>query len=238
MSLKAVVESLDAVPEALRGLYAEKDGKHVLQVEPAGGLSLECVSGLRKALDTERATRKEREALLKQFGDLTPDKLKEELKELERLRGIDLNKSAEKRAKEKVEAIRKSLHEEWSGKNAALEAQIDQIARVKAAEAAIAATGAPPELLMPHVLQRTKTVRTDDGIRVQVLNEAGEARHNAEGKDMTVADLIAEMRASDVFGRAFPAEDKRGSGVPPHKPAGGTGDSLVDSIRAKHPELR
>src|SRR4051794_12788266 len=54
MPLALIVEKLDAVPEALRGEYTEKDGKFYLNVD---GLDAHPdTAGLRNALKAERAT--------------------------------------------------------------------------------------------------------------------------------------------------------------------------------------
>lgn len=52
MALAPVVDSLDSIPEAVRGAYVEKEGKFVLDVE------MPDVSGLKKALESERGMNK------------------------------------------------------------------------------------------------------------------------------------------------------------------------------------
>ena len=86
MALKFTVDSLDDVSEAHRDLYAEKDGKFFLSVD-----GLEDNSGLKKALDTERETRKKYEKQIKSWERTgkTPEEITELLsatEEAERLK--------------------------------------------------------------------------------------------------------------------------------------------------------
>src|SRR4051794_27617528 len=53
MALKAIVETIDSVPEAVRGLYKEAEGKFILDVESVEGYALEDVSGLKSTLGAD-----------------------------------------------------------------------------------------------------------------------------------------------------------------------------------------
>jgi hypothetical protein len=122
MPLPVAVESLDAIPEAARAAYVEKDGAFVLDVE------LEDTSGLKSALQKEReaakaATRaaKELEARLAAFetekaataAGLTSEKLKEiEQQVAERIRGEyepKLAKAQEAEARSRSNALKAAL---------------------------------------------------------------------------------------------------------------------------------
>jgi hypothetical protein len=59
MALKAVLGSLDGLPEDVRRLYAPRQGRFVLDVEAAGGLALEDVAALKNALSKERVNARE-----------------------------------------------------------------------------------------------------------------------------------------------------------------------------------
>ena len=72
MSLKLIVDSLDAVPEALRDLYAKsEDGKFHLGVD-----GIEDTTALKKALKTERDARATFEKQLKTFEGIDPEEAK------------------------------------------------------------------------------------------------------------------------------------------------------------------
>lgn len=88
-ALKAVLASkadVDALPEALRGLYIEQDGKFVLDAEveehpKVGGLK----SALKKERDAVATADKEFRALRERIGDMDPDKAREALKQIQAL---------------------------------------------------------------------------------------------------------------------------------------------------------
>jgi len=71
VTLKAVVETIDSVPEAVRGMYAEKDGKFHLQVE--GMVSADKLSEFR---DNNIKLLRERDELTKRFEGIDPDAVK------------------------------------------------------------------------------------------------------------------------------------------------------------------
>lgn len=79
----ATKAELDALPEAVRGLYIEKDGKFVLDAD------FEDVGGLKTALEKERSNRSTLEKTLadirKQLGDADPAKARDALKKLQEL---------------------------------------------------------------------------------------------------------------------------------------------------------
>ncbi|UUX51799.1 hypothetical protein NUH88_08870 [Nisaea acidiphila] len=75
MPLPAVTESLDAVPEAARAFYIET-GEGGFRLDAEG---VEDVSGLKSALEKERAARKELKAELENRGEAGPDTARERL---------------------------------------------------------------------------------------------------------------------------------------------------------------
>lgn len=80
--------------------------------------------------------------------------------------------------------------------------------------AAVEAAGGFAELLMPHLKAR---LDWQDGAAV-VLDEAGTPRDG-----MGVDDLIAELRDSQLYGRAFRPSGAQGFGLAAHQAAGDTG---------------
>lgn len=83
MALKAVLASLDEVPEALRSLYVEKDGKFLLDVEGVVP---------KERLDEFRTTNvnllKERDALkaqVEKYKDIDPEKARTALTQLQKI---------------------------------------------------------------------------------------------------------------------------------------------------------
>ena len=118
MALKAVVESLDEVPEAVREMYKQDGDAYRLEVE---GVEFEDeVAGLKTALEREREERKKLAKALKGKPDLTA----EDAEELERLR------------QERAEAERKKLEAEgkWEELRTKLQKEYDEKVQAKAAE--------------------------------------------------------------------------------------------------------
>jgi hypothetical protein len=213
MALPAIADTLDAVPEAAREFYEAKDGKFALKI--AGG---DDVTGLKTALQRERQAAKDAAKAAKQFADLglTP----EEIAELKAAKDAE----AEERAK------RTGEFESFKAQQAkALAAKDDELARTRGrletvlrdreAATAIAEAKGRAKLLLPHITAQTRVV--DDAVRV--VGADGQVRYNPQGLPMTVAELVAEMRADEAFGPAFEGSGASGSGAPPIGGTGGTG---------------
>lgn len=158
MSLPAVTESLDAVPEAARAFYVEsEDGSYRLDAD-----GVEDVSGLKSALEKERAARKALKA--------------------------ELDRVAETEATADNEG----------------EARLRAALVTAEARAAILAEGGIPELLLPVLAPRLTLSDSDGEIAVTV----------ADAEDTTARDLVLELQASPVYGRAFDNPARGGSGAP------------------------
>lgn len=75
IKLKSVVEALDAVPEAYRERYTERDGKfHLDEIE------IDDKQEVHTALEKEREERRKAKEQLEKFNGLDPDKAREALK--------------------------------------------------------------------------------------------------------------------------------------------------------------
>ena len=220
MALKAVIDSADAIPQGMADYYTEKDGKFVLAVEPVGGYALEDITGLKNALGTERTRAETLERTVAKFKDLDPDKARTALAELEELKKLDPTAEADKIANAKFEAAKAQLLEKHGDEintrdervNALL-GSVDRLVRQSAAVKAIADARGSVDLLLPHVLGHTRVVEKDGDFVVEVVDRAGNVRiGNSKGDPMDLAGLLAEMRASEVFGRAFDGDGQSGSG--------------------------
>ena len=238
--LKAVVEKIEDAPETVRSFYkAREDGKFVLAVEESDGYALENISGLKSALGKERSTREQLERDVVRFKDIDPDKAREALEKWAEFQAIDPAKEADKIANTKFEAARDQLvksHEAAlkpvTDRNAKLEAAVDGLTRKQTATLAIAEAKGAVELLLPHVLKHTKVKETDDGeFETEVVDAAGALRFNAKGEPMTVRELVAEMRGSEAFARAFDGDGQSGSGKQPDK-LGGSNKADVGGDKA------
>ncbi len=80
---------------------------------------------------------------------------------------------------------------------------------------AIAANKGAPELLLPIISAQTKVIKDGDEYVVRVVDQAGDPRGNSSGGFMNVEDLVKELKASAVYGRAFESEGQSGTGTKP-----------------------
>lgn len=228
--LKAVVEAIDAVPEAVRGFYKEADGKFILDVEPVDGYALEDVAGLKSTLGKEMTLRKKLEKDVVKFKDIDPDKARDALAKLEELSSIDPTKEADKIASTKFEAAKTQLLEKHNGEIQTREARIGQLTKTvenllidQAATVAIAEAKGSIELLIPHVKAHTRVREADGKYFVDVVDKDGNARiGNSKGDPMTINDFVQELRKSETFGRAFDGSGQSGSGTRPGNGGGGS----------------
>lgn len=101
--------------------------------------------------------------------------------------------------------------------------EVNNYVAENAALAAIQEYKGSVKVLLPHVLSRVKVQKDEaTGKRIAtVLGEDGNPRVNAEGKFITPADLVKEMRADTEFSRAFEGPPGGGGGTPPGSGGGG-----------------
>lgn len=233
--LKAIVASLDDAPEAVRSFYtpgtadAGTEGRFVLKVDPVDGFALENVTGLKGTLSKEMTARKALEKANKAFEGVDPEKAREALAKYEEFANLDPAKEADKIAQTKVDAIKAQLIEKHTGELTAREQRIntllgavDGLTRKQAATAALAEAKGSVGLLLPHVLAHTRVKENDDGtFAVEVIDAAGNARiGDSQGRLMDIKGLVAEMRASDEYARAFDGDGNSGSGKQQDNPGG------------------
>ena len=231
MALKAIIDSVEGLPDGVKEHYTERDdGKFVLSVDPVDGFALEDVTGLKTALGKERTSREKLERDVVKFKDLDPDKAREALAKLDELTQIDPAKEADKIANTKFEAAKAQLLEKHNGEISSRDERIGHLSKTvesllidAAATQALAEAKGSVELLLPHVRAHTRVKEEDGKFTVEVVDKDGNARiGDAKGGIMDIKGLVAEMRQSDTFGRAFEGSGQSGSGKQPGG-AGGAG---------------
>lgn len=242
MPLPAVVEKLDAIPEAQRGLYKQDGDRYLLDVE---GAEDAFAGGLKKNRDQLLA---DVAKLKKQFDGVDPEeyrKLKEAAAKLdeEKAKAGGQWDQLKQQLIDRHEAEKKTLGEQ----TAKLEAQLHKVLAENVARAAIVAAEGSDALLLPHVLQFIR-IGTDEatGERVaQVVDAKGQPRiGNAKGEPMTIAELVAEFKANEQYAAAFKGSGASGSGAAgSQRPAGAAGvksrkelttDAARSAFIAKH----
>lgn len=220
MAIKAIVTKLDEAPEALREHYTERDGKFFLSVDAVEGFSLEDVTGLKAALGKERTERERFEGLTTKFKDLDPDKVRTALTELEALKAIDPTKEADKLANTKFESAKAQLVEKHTGEITERDQRINTLTKTveellidAVATGALAEAKGAVDLLLPHVRANTRVKEVDGKMTVEVVDKAGNVRiADGKGTPMDISGLVAEMRQSEAFARAFEGGGQSGTG--------------------------
>lgn len=198
MPLPATVDALDELPEPVRAYYLETgDGRWRLDAE-----GVEDVSGLKSALEKERAERKALKAALanRQAADGSDPTSAEESD------GAPTDPAPE--------PVQPSPPE--PDRTAALAARLIE----SEARSAIQAAHGVPELLLPAMMGRLSV--DADGLVVAVGDD---------GSTMDVARIVEALRADPIYGRAFDASGKGGSGAP----VAGRGDSGPVTVSAADP---
>jgi len=219
--LKAVLDTLDGVPDELRGLYVEDDGKFRLDAE-----GVEDVTGLKNALSREKIEAKK---LKMKYADIDPEKYAELLaREDEFTQGHLTDKQ-----KEQLESMKTQLqaaHAKEMGKMAdrakLLETALRRELISGRATTAINAAKGSVKLLLP-VIERQSDMLEEDGKFVPVvLDEHGQPRLNSEGEPMSYGELIAAFREDTEVAGAFEGIGSSGGGAP-RSAAGGGGKTVI-----------
>jgi len=251
------VESLDHVPSEYQSLYEQSENGYKIAdgVKPI----VDAYSGVNKALAEARQAKKaandeaaQRRHALKNFETLASEfgiepgenegvdaALKRYLADLQEKvsSGQDTKVNLEKIKGE----YERRLQEATTEKDKEIETLRSDIHRTKISDVAARALSEAKgsvELLMPHIESRCKVVKEDGRYEVRVTDEQGDFRSDGKGGWMNVSDLVAEMRQSKQFARAFDSETPSGGGARPSNPAAGasvrrqdrTNMSAVDKI--------
>lgn len=223
MALKALLDNLDGLNEAIQAEYTKTDdGKFRLNVEPVGGMALENVEGLKSTLGKVKRERDDFKSKVANFGDLDPDKARDALVKVEELSAIDPEKEADKLANKKVEAMKTQLAEKHAAelktsidKNDSLTHQLEGVMIDQAATKSIADRKGSIDLLLPHVRSQARLKTRDDGaFFVEVIDDHGNPRiGDSNGNAMTIDQLVESMSQSDAFARAFDGSGASGGGA-------------------------
>ena len=193
------VTDLADVSESYRSLYQPGEEGFILDPVLASRLD---VSGLLSALEKERGSGQSLEKELKAWRQLGAD--------------------PETAWAEKAKALTAEFTEQF---DAVLAAKDAEIARLKESNAeflittrahdALLKAGGSVDLLMPHIRSAVALVEDGGAAHIRILGTDGSIRETSEGTPMTLPELVAEMRNSPVFARAFDPTGNRGSGMDP-----------------------
>ena len=212
IKLKITKAEYDSLDEGIRGLYEEKDGSYQLTVD-----GIEDTSGLKSALQAERKARADFEKMAKQYQGLgkSPEEIIELVKKQDEAERGKLEQKGEwdKLKAQLLESHKKELtaREEAVQK---MKATLESYLVDASATEAIATAKGVPQLLLPHVKASVKVVEEDGKYHVRVVDKDGSPRMNSKGEYIGIKDLVAEMRESEIFMRAFDGDGTSGSNAP------------------------
>jgi DNA-binding transcriptional MerR regulator len=229
MEIEKVVDSLEAVPELLRGFYVEQgDGKY----------QLEDVTALRNSMThakRERDEARKRAKAVDRWEKL--GKSPDEIEELLKAREEEDTKKAE--AEGDHAKILKQHQDKWAKERADLEAELN--AARTSERSAIISTSIMAALtkanvteegadLLPDRLASRIVFETKDGTRVvKILQADGESPMAGSGKEgaATFDDLVKE--ATSKWPSLFKGSGRTGSGTPTNG-SGGAGSSDLSKL--------
>lgn len=238
MALNARVndEEFGQLSEAEQAHYAKdtESGEYVLEVKPVGTFELADTGNLKTALQRERSRASELEKAKKryeeQFGDLDPDQAREALKKVEEMDNWDPDQKLkehkerfEQQVAERYEQERKKIEgklnqtvEERDAQIQQLHKQLEQQLISSTATQAITEHKGSVKLLLPLIRHQTRMVKDEDGnVQVVVVDEKGEPRISTRSSstgNMTIEELVEEMKNDKEFARAFEGSGGSGSG--------------------------
>lgn len=219
MTLAAILDSLDKVPEALKPFYVEQDGKFVLDVEVEthpGAL------GVKSALDKERAANKAKDKQLAAWTalGLTADQIAEMKKAAD---DAEAKKATAAGDFQKIQAQRDEAHKKeldtLTAKLGKRESFIEKVVKENVARQALAPVAHSVDLLLPHVLKSVKVIEDPETGEFSAVVVDAKGNPRMDPKDynnpMGIGTLVEEMSKSDAFAPAFKGTGSSGSGTPP-----------------------
>lgn len=233
MPLKAIVDTLDVIPEGLRGEYTKgDDGKYRLNVEDAEAAF---AAGLKRNHDSILGEKQKIEARLKSLTSKLGDKAEERLAELlsaEERRREDAAKGSEQALEAfKAEVSKKRAEETtaWNQRETTLiRALEDSLARAELVRAITAAKG-DAALLAPHGMNFLRVVEKDGTFRVEVIDPDKKTPRvkDGSGEPQTIDDVVSELRKK--YPRAFDGAGGAGGGAS-GSGTGGSGSGIDPNL--------
>ena len=202
----------------VKDLYAEKDGKFVLDVTPADGFELAQVAKLRTALEKERGNAETANKKLQIFGDLDPKSARDAMKKVDEIKDFNPDEKIAEgiKAREKQLLDAHALERESLQKsNTGLLDQLRKSEIVANATKAIAEQGGSIGLLLPIVESQTRLKHIEGkGYVPEVINADGHGRiSGSDGQPMTIDQLVTEFKSNDVYAQAFNGTGHSGTGA-------------------------
>lgn len=217
IEFQPVYDTLDAVPEPIRGSFEMVDGKAVFS-KPVQVETLPEVAGLRSTLDKIKRREKELSDRIAAFGDLDGEKLAAMQQELDTLRA---SKSGSKEEMDRAIAQIRDAHgkevQKLTQQNTDLSQRIQNREKDLQISTALGkyepVTAGAQKALQRLVRDYTTVVDEDGDLVTQVLDEKGKVRYSKKtGEPMTLLELVEEMSESDEYKALFKGTGVSGGG--------------------------
>ncbi len=222
MALAPFVTTLEGLAEPVAKEYVknEKDGKFYLNVTPTEGFALENVKGLKDALSQERSRADTAEQKLTVFKDIDPAAARDALSKVDEMK----NWTPEQKVREQIEAREAQLTTKYGNERKGLEEQIGVLKNqlqgmlvTNAATKAILDAEGVPDLLLPIVERQVRMRAMANGeYVVEIVDGKNNPRVSPRpgiSEPMTIAELVAELKTSNTFARAFNGNGASGGGA-------------------------
>lgn len=252
--LKAVVteEEFSNFADEIQAHYTKSKDGYTLSVESVNGIALENVTGLKSSLQAARKDvdtfKSKASKLEEQFKDIDATAARDALSKVAEMDNWDPEKKLEEgkkkleqklklEADQRIEQATKKHTEALTAKDNELNTAVSQLQQIMIRSAAISALAEAEgnvDLLLPHVEAFAKTKQLEDGkYAVRILDGNGAERISPQGgstDNMTIAELVDEMKNSDKFATAFKGSESTGSGADGggRPKTGGTGIKVTD----------
>jgi hypothetical protein len=209
---QAELENLDAVPEELKTLYTEKDGKFLLSDSLKKKLD---TSGLKQAYEREKGDAKKYKDMVKGFEKLgkSPEEIAEIMADFEARQQADAEKKGDfEKMKEQIVSKHKLELEDFEKKNKSLKSTLEKTLIEAEAVRQLADLKGNTTILLPHIKASTVVVEEEGEFVVRIIDAKGTPKVDGQGNYLTIKDLVTEMKASETFGCAFQGTGASGSG--------------------------
>lgn len=229
-------EQFAELPEVIQAEYVQQEGgTYKLKVDPVEGLRLANVDSMQTALQAERAAREKAEKFLKKYkGDdgnfYDPASVKNALAKMAEIDKWDpdeklaehkanFERQVNERAAQREEDIKKKLTTEIEARDTSIGTLKGQLVRQLVDNAAVNAINQHDgiaDVLLPVVKDNLQVVTTEDGnLEVVVRGNEGRPRFSPfkeEPTNMTVEELVRELKNKDAFAGCFRGNDASGGG--------------------------
>lgn len=240
MALPARIKDLSQVPEHFRSEYKQSGDTFVLDVTADGNFGLHDNTGLKSALESERAIRAGLEKITKSFEGLDAEQARAAIAKMDQMKSW----TPDEKTKEMIEAAKQDLVKihgqeilKFENKNKTLQTQLEDVMLDGVAESSILAAGGSVKLLKNAIRGQLKIFEENGRLFTRVVDSKGNPRvGDSSGSYMTPAQLVDELKNDDEYSVAFKPSGAGGSGRDANNGGGsegGKGKKVISTRQAE-----